>query len=111
MQDLYNQHHFILHVSNLSKNQIPSKLPEIISTGLPIINFTFTPNDPLPSFLNNEHLIVKIPILDKNSENDNLELMYNFIKSTSSLNTPNAVVENSLKPYKIEFISEQYLAS
>ncbi len=110
MQELYNQHHFILHISNLSKNQIPSKLPEIISTGLPIVNFTFALNDPLPTFLNNEHLIVNIPILDKENENKNLEIMHNFIISSASLNTPSFTVDNSLKPYKLEYISEQYLA-
>lgn len=66
--DVMNSHDILINIGNVMTNQIPSKIYDYISTGLPILNFIYNDNCPTLDVFGNYPLSLSVSLSDDLSE-------------------------------------------
>lgn len=101
---MMSQFDFLLNVSNTTSYQLPSKAPDYLQSGKPIINLYTMENDCFKFFFSNYPLILNF----KNSDTE-LKTLIDFLKENKGKIIDEKLLEKLLLPYQIETVAGQYL--
>ena len=89
---LINNADFLINIGNVMKNQVPSKLFDYISTGLPIINICKNHDCPTLKYLNKYPLALNLfEDLDIDSQ---VEMLATFVNDNSNKKVSRSVIES-----------------
>jgi hypothetical protein len=95
---------FLLNISNQTDYQLPSKAPDYMNSGKPILNLYFVENDCFKAFFTDYPLILNV----KNDDFD-LKIFIDFLEKNKNETVDKEILEKIIKPYSIENIAKKYL--
>lgn len=98
MDEVIRTADFLINIGNKMVNQIPSKIYEYISSGLPIVNICKNPNCPTIRILSNYPNSINIFEDEDLFESQLLELR-NFITSHRGVKINNEIIQKNYKEY------------
>ena len=98
----------LVNSGNETSYQVPSKLPDYLAAGKPIINFATINDDSTALFFKNYPLFLNIPDNDLTAESHDFRRLVDFISDLPEALDDNTV-ETFIQPYTIETIAREYM--
>ena len=106
---IIGQSQMLINLGNTTCYQLPSKIVEYAASGKPIINICTSQSDSSLRFLRNYSLTMNVLMKGKTPLSPIGELV-RFIKENYAKQMTEGVLQEFIKPYRGEHISDQYLA-
>lgn len=99
---------FLINIGNTVNNQVPSKLFDYISTGLPIINICKSRNCPTIPYLNKYGLAISI-IEDEEKLNEQCEILEKFIHDNVGRRIQFEYIKEAFNENTAEYVGKAFI--
>ena len=106
---IISQSQMLINLGNTTSYQLPSKIVEYAASGKPIINICTSQSDSSLRFLRNYSLTMNVMMKGKIPLSP-IRGLIRFIKENYDKQITEGVLQEFIKPYRSEQISDQYLA-
>lgn len=102
--DIMNEHQFLVNIGNLMKNQVPSKVYDYISTGLPILNFCCNTDCPTVNILKDYPLVFNV--FPKDDELYISKKITKFLVDNAGCREEYSNIQMNYKENTIEYVAD-----
>ncbi|MCI5056771.1 MAG: hypothetical protein MRY83_11725 [Flavobacteriales bacterium] len=109
MSRYLRQTNILINIANTTRFQLPSKLPEYLQAGHPIINISTIQNDPFATALTKHPIAINIVLDDTIISLQQAEEFVTFVKSNAGQKLSQSQKTKLLAPYQLENVSTTYL--
>ncbi|GAB4497957.1 MAG: glycosyltransferase [Saprospiraceae bacterium] len=98
----------LLNIGNTSDFQLPSKAVEYLAAGKPILNLSYTDDDPFAAFFDDNDLIFNLKVKNGRVGEEEIRRWLAWLEGEKKL-LGEADLEKRIAPYRVEAIAENYL--
>jgi hypothetical protein len=110
VSDVMDSMDFLLHLGNTTTYHLPSKAPDYLATGKPIINFIQNEQDSFKSFAKDYPLLLNITLRPNGPSPEDIDAFIHFIYTNKDKRVDPAFLERLLTPCTIPQVAKAYLA-
>ncbi len=110
VSDVMDSMDFLLHLGNTTTYHLPSKAPDYLATGKPIINFIQNEEDSFKSFAKDYPLLLNITLRPNGPSREDIDSFVQFVHTNKGKRVDPTFLETLLAPCTIPQVANAYLA-